>query len=286
MFTDGDSLLHFDGQDLLEDCPSDSFSARRGSQRSFVSPVGALSHLLEELRDLHVSDGPGSSSLEALKGYVSSALPFHEERFNEFVLHSTTCSSIKEDRNSRNSVVGSSTLLFEHELDLNIVGDSIDGMLRRRSDNGIVGSVLSVQAHGVNHIELSASGDVERNVSRSPLHGARGDVLKALGANSKLGVVRGGSRCEVDRGLLLTSLASERPVVSIHAVVDHDTSEGVVGRVEHPARLSSLLTGISIVPLVGLVLVLLGGNVSSKREDGSKVFHALYLLYKLKIKYT
>lgn len=63
VFTDGDSLGSFEGQDLLENRPSDSFSARRGSQRSFVSPVGALGHRLEELRDLHVSDGPGLSSL-------------------------------------------------------------------------------------------------------------------------------------------------------------------------------------------------------------------------------
>jgi hypothetical protein len=90
MFTDGNSLVSFEGQDLLENGPSHSFSARRGSQRSFVTPVGALSHGLEKLRNLYVSDRPVGSSLELIELYVSGSLSFQEEGFNELVLHSST----------------------------------------------------------------------------------------------------------------------------------------------------------------------------------------------------
>jgi hypothetical protein len=104
-------------------------------------------------------------------------------------------------------------------LNLNIIGESIDGMLRGRSNNSLIRSVLSVATHRVNDIELSALGDVKSHLRRSLLHSSSGNALKALGANSKLSVARGKARCEVNRRLSLAILASEGPVISIHAVV-------------------------------------------------------------------
>jgi hypothetical protein len=201
--TNLDGLLQLDVHDLLENGPSDSLGARWGSHGTFVGPVGAIGHRAEELGEGHVLDSPAGSSLELLVGLllravvvVSSGLlrsvshgTLNAEGFDEVVLHSTSSSSVKEDGDSSAFHLGSTALLLEHELELHVVGNTVNGMLGGRSDHSLVRKVFGVQAHGVNDIELAGSTDVEGHVVCCFLNLSGSDVFETLGADSELGVL-------------------------------------------------------------------------------------------------
>jgi hypothetical protein len=243
--TNLDGLLVLDVHDLLEDGPIDSLGARWGSHGTFVGPVGAVGHRAEELGEGHVRDRPAGSSLELFIGFLSRVVvvfacgllrsvsngTLNAEGCDEVVLHSASSSSVKEDGDTSAFHLRTTTLLLEHELELHVVGDTVNGMLGGRSDHSLVRSVLGVQAFGVDDIELAGCANVEGHVVAGFLHGSGGDVFETLGADSKLGVLGGKSRVEVNRRLVITGLAGQRPVVAVASIVDHGAGESLVRRI-------------------------------------------------------
>jgi len=126
----GFSLGHCEALNLLKHNPSDSFSAWGHCERTFVGPVSASSHRLKESGHVNVLDVPFSSSLELGGGLFLARNIVELERFKESVSHSTTAGSIEEDGDSGNFVFRSTSLLFKHKLDLRIISESIDSVLR------------------------------------------------------------------------------------------------------------------------------------------------------------
>lgn len=113
-------------------------------------------------------------------------------------------------------------------------------MLGGRSDDSLIRGVLGVFTHGVDNIKLTV-GEVQGHVGGSLVHGSGGDGFKSLSTDSEGGVDRCKSRTEVDRGLLLTGLASQGPIVTVHAVADHRSSQSVVSGVKHVDNMFSTI---------------------------------------------
>lgn len=245
--TNLDGLLVLDVHDLLENGPINSLSARWGSNGTFVLPVGAIGHRAEELGEGHVRDRPAGSSLQFFIGFqsrfvvvVSSGLvllrsvsqgTLNAEGCDEVVLHSTSSSSVKEDRDTSAFHGRSTASLLEHELEFHVVGDTVNCVLGGRSDHSLVRFVLGVETHGVDDIVLAGSANVEGHVVRAFNHLSGSNVLETLGADGELGVFRGKSCSEVNRRLVNTGLAGQRPVVAVAGVVDHGAGEGLERRI-------------------------------------------------------
>ena len=123
--------------------------------------------------------------------------------------------------------------------------------------------LLGVSTHRVNDIKLS-SGEVKGHVGGSLVHGSGRDGREILGTDSEGGVGGCEARVEVDRGLLNTGFASQRPVVTVHGVINHNSSKGLL--VESIDK--SLLFGFGGS---GGGIVLIGGNKSGHSKDGSNI---------------
>lgn len=228
------SLLVLDVQDLLEHGPIDSLGARWGSHGTFVGPVGAIGHRAEKLGEGHVRDRPAGSSLEVFKAFILRVVvvvynaifaiwlrsvsqgTLNAEGCDEVALHSTSNSSVKEDGDTSAFHLGTTAQLLELKLELHVVGDTVNGMLGGRSDHSFYRIVLGVQALRVDDIVLTLGcAKVEGHVAEGFLHRSGCDVFETLGADSKLGVLGGKSRVEVNRRLVSTGLAGQRPVVAV-----------------------------------------------------------------------
>lgn len=226
--TESQSLILLQGLNLLENRPSDTLSAWGLREGSLVRPVGAGTHLFQESRNINVLGVPSISLLEFFSGLSVSFGLLEVERVNELVGHSSSRSTVKEDGNSGNFVLRSTSLLLEHKLELGIVSEAIDGVLGGGLNDSFPGVVLGVGTHRVNNIKLTGR-DIHSNVGSSSSDLTYSDFLESLGTDGQGSVGGRKSGVEVDRRLLGTGLAGQGPVVSIELVGDHLVAEGVLG---------------------------------------------------------